>query len=148
MSGVRKWYLLMRFEAFNKVDDDKHLTNSIILIYWTIEFSLVEKYSIPQIEMPPLKLAISLLVMILGASGKKGGGGSAVSVEEMRELLVSSMQTTISLTQLVEQQTKRISEITSFVDDTKVLIEKLKEDLAASEERLAQKIEEVKESTR
>ena len=98
--------------------------------------------------MPPLKLAIFLWVMILGAAGKKGGGGSAVSVEEMRELLVSSMQTTISLTQLVEQQTKRISEITSFVDDTKALIEKLKEDLAASEERLAQKIEEVKESTR
>lgn len=98
--------------------------------------------------MTPLKFALSLWVMILGAAAKKGGSGSAVSVDEMRELLVSSMQTTISLTQLVEQQTKRISEITSFVDDSKVLIEQLKEDLAASEERLAQKIEEVKESKR
>ena len=34
-------------------------------------------------------------------------GGEVISVEEMRELLVASMQTTLSLTALVEQQTQK-----------------------------------------
>ena len=64
-------------------------------------------------------------VAILLASSKKGGPAVS-SVEELRELLVSSMQTTISLTALVEQQTKRISEITNFVDEANGEIKDLK----------------------
>ena len=73
-----------------------------------------------------LKLMV-FSVAILLASSKKGG--PAVSVEELRELLVSSMQTTISLTALVEQQTKRISEITNFVAEAKEEIDEAKEAL-------------------
>ena len=73
-----------------------------------------------------LKLMV-ISVAILLASSKKGG--PEVSVEELRELLVSSMQTTISLTALVEQQTKRISEITNFVDEAKEEIDEAKEEI-------------------
>ena len=82
-----------------------------------------------------LKLMV-FSVAILLASSKKGG--PAVSVEELRELLVSSMQTTISLTALVEQQTKRISEITNFEDEAKEEIKDLKSKI----ETLGQKDEE------
>ncbi|XP_063687594.1 uncharacterized protein LOC134820877 isoform X2 [Bolinopsis microptera] len=83
-----------------------------------------------------LKLMVFSAVAIVLASSKKGG--SAVSVEELRELLVSSMQTTISLTAVVEQQTKSISEITNFVDEAKEEIKDLKSKI----ESLGQKDEE------
>ena len=89
-----------------------------------------------------LKLMV-FSVAILLASSKKGG--PTVSVEELRELLVSSMETTISLTALVEQQTKRISEITNFVDEAKEEIDEAKEkikDLESKIESLEQKDEE------
>ena len=82
-----------------------------------------------------LKLMVFSVAILLASSRK---GGPAVSIEELRELLVSSMQTTISLTALVEQQTKRISEITNFVDEAKGEIK----DLKIKIETLGQKDEE------
>ena len=100
-----------------------------------------------------LKLMV-LSVAIVLASSKKGR--PAVSVEELRELLVSSMETTISLTALVEQQTKRISEITNFVDEAKEEIKDFKskiesleqkdEEQTGIEEKLVKEIEALKET--
>ena len=90
-----------------------------------------------------LKLMVFSAVAMLLASSKKGG--PTVSVEELRELLVSSMETTISLTALVEQQSKRISEITNFVDEAKKEMDEAKEeikDLKIKIENLGQKDEE------
>ena len=55
------------------------------------------------------------------------------------------METTISLTALVEQQSKRISEITNFVDEAKKEMDEAKEeikDLKIKIENLGQKDEE------
>ena len=79
-----------------------------------------------------LKLMMFSVAIVLASSKK---GGPAVSVEELRELLVSSMQTTISLTALVEQQTKRISEITNFVDGAKEEIKDLKSKIESLERK-------------
>lgn len=114
--------------------------------------------------MALLKSLQVLCLAIVLASGKKGG--SAVPVEELRELLVSSMQTTISLTALVEQQTQKISDIIDFVDQAKKEVEDLKskmdalaandeaqkqieelgDKLAASEGKLVEEIEALKEA--
>ena len=80
-------------------------------------------------------------MVILLASGKKGG--SAVSVDEMRELLVSSMQTTIALTALVEQQTQKISDLTDFAESAEEELKDLKskiDALAADDEALEGKL--------
>ena len=97
-----------------------------------------------------LKLVVLSLVILL-ASGKKGG--SAVSVDDMRELLVSSMQTTIALTALVEQQTQKISDLTDFAEsaeeeikDLKSKIDALAADDEALEGKLAKEIEALKEA--
>ncbi|XP_063690537.1 uncharacterized protein LOC134823122 [Bolinopsis microptera] len=81
-----------------------------------------------------------------GAGAGAGAGGTLVSVGELRELLVSSMQTTISLTGLVEQQTQRIFDITNYVNEAERGIEELEGKLAASEERLVKIIQGLKES--
>ena len=81
-----------------------------------------------------------------GAGAEAGAGGNLVSVGDLRELLVSSMQTTISLTALVEQQTQRIFDITNYVNEAQRGIEELEGKLAASEDRLVKIIQGLKES--
>ena len=54
--------------------------------------------------------AVLFLAMVLTqAAGKKSG--PLVSVEELRELLKESVQNTISLTALAEQQTQKMEKV-------------------------------------
>jgi len=89
------------------------------------------------------KFFVVSLAIVLASAGKKGG--NAVSVEELRELLVSSMQTTIALTALVEQQTQKISDITDFVDQAKEEIKAMKGtiDAMAADDKAQKQIEEL-----
>ena len=102
---------------------------------------------------------VLLSLVILLASGEEDGG--AVSVDEMRESVISSMKTTVALTApLIEQLTKKIRDLTDFADGAKEEIKDLKskidalaaEDkaleskLADSEGKLAKGIEAVKEA--
>ena len=57
--------------------------------------------------------AVLFLAMVLTqAAGKKGD--PLVSVEELRELLKESVQNTISLTALAEQQTQKMEKVRTF----------------------------------
>ena len=57
-----------------------------------------------------LSLMICSCILFTMTAGKKGST-SAVSVEELRELLMESVQNTISLTALAEQQTQKMEKV-------------------------------------
>ena len=57
-------------------------------------------------------------------------------VDDLRDLLLSSMQNTISLTELATQQTTKISTITVALTEAKSLIEHLQADLLTSKTRI------------
>ena len=58
-------------------------------------------------------------------------------VDDLRDLLLASMQNTISLTQLSTQQVNKISTITTSLNEAIKEIEQLKSDLSASRKRIS-----------
>ena len=79
----------------------KFETNSLITIPRKLEATMIN-----------VQAFLCLAMVLTQAAGKKGD--PLVSVEELRELLKESVQNTISLTALAEQQTQKMEKVCTF----------------------------------
>ena len=87
-----------------------------------------------------VKLAVLLHILVSMVTVTESKKGAAVSVEELRDLLTESIQNTISLTALAEQQTQKMEKVMNSLEEAEKAIEEMKEKLAATEEKLSEEV--------